>query len=282
MAVADTLYTYDKGVNWDSIVGPFAATEDALSAVCFAVNKDTNRWLITRGPEAGPANPAEVAYSDDGGYNWTAVDVEAAGTRSAADSGALFALDRRHIWFVTTGGYIFFSDDGGATWSPQSEGTITTEDLNEVHFVDENNGMAVGDAGIVLKTSDGGATWAAVTSITAVPNLNTVQVLDRNMALVGTATGMIYMTFDGGTTWTQKYVLAGGDLTSIHAINKFVIWATVNTAASLGAVIRSRNGGYSWEAITTPTNTGLNSIHGLDANRAWAVGALGTIIKVNG
>jgi photosystem II stability/assembly factor-like uncharacterized protein len=280
--VAQALYTVDKGVNWDQITGPFAALEDALSAVCFAVNKDTSRWLITRGPEAAPANPAEVSYTDDSGYNWTAVDVEAAGTRAANDSGALFALDRRHVWLVTTGGYIFFSDDGGETWTAQSEATITTEDLNEVHFVDENNGMAVGDAGKVLKTSDGGTTWAEVTDVTGVPNVYTVQMLDSNMALVGTADGRIYMTFNGGTTWTQKYIVAGGSVDAIHAINTFVIWAVSNTAGSVGSVIRSRNGGYSWEAITTPTNTGLNSIHGLDANRAWAVGEDGEIVKVNG
>ena len=279
---AQVFYTYDKGVNWDNITGPFAAQEDVMSAVCFALDGDTNRWLVTRGAEIAPTNPAEVAYSDDGGYVWTAVDVEAAGTRYAVDSGALFALDKLHIWFVTSGGYIFFSDDGGATWTAQSEGTVTVQNLNAVHFADNQFGMAVGNAGVVLKSVDGGSTWSAATSIAGATNVLTVQVIDQYNAYVGTADGHVYMTSNGGITWTSKYQLVGGSVDSIHAVNKFVIWAVANTVAPLGRILRSRNGGYSWETITTPTNTGLNSIHGLDANKAWAVGNDGVIIKVSG
>jgi photosystem II stability/assembly factor-like uncharacterized protein len=279
---AEVLYTFDKGVNWDKITGPFAAQEDILSAVCFAVNKDTNRWLVTRGQEDAPTNPAEVAYSDDGGYNWTDVGVGIAGSGRANDSGALSVLDQRHIWFVTTGGYIFFSEDGGETWEAQDEGTTTTEDLNAVDFATPNVGMAVGTTGVVLKTSDGGETWSEATTITGTPDVYTVQVIDSNMAMVGTSNGYIYMTFDGGDTWTSKYTVASGTVDSIHAVNAYVIWAVSNDSGGVGTVIRSRNGGYSWESVTTPTNTGLNSIHGLDANKAWAVGAGGVIVKVYG
>ena len=279
---AEILYTIDKGVNFDAITGPFAANEDILSAVCFAVNNSANRWLVARGAEAAPANPAEVGYSDDSGAAWTNVDVEAAGTRAAVDSGALYAIDKRHIWIVISGGYILFSDDGGETWTPQSEGTITTEDLRAVHFADAENGMAAGDAGKVLKTNDGGATWSEVTDILAVPNVLTVQMFDKNTAIVGTANGMIYMTLNGGTSWVQKYSISGGSVDSINVVNKFVVWAVSNTGGPVGTVIRSRNGGYSWELITTPTNTGLNSIKGLDSNKAWAVGNAGVIVKVSG
>lgn len=280
--VAQVYFTEDRGVSWSPVNGPFAAQEDVISAVCFAVSKGTNRWLTARGAEIAPENPAEVGYSDDSGVAWTNVDVEALGMRFAADSGALFAMDRRHIWFVSTDGYIFFSNDGGATWTTQTAGTITSEDLHEVHFADVENGMAVGAAGIVLKTNDGGVTWSAVTAITGTPIVNTVQMIDSNTAVVGAADGSIYMTFNGGTTWTEKYALAGGDVTSLHAVNQFVIWGAVNTAAPVGAVIRTRNGGYTWEAVTTPTNTGLNSVHGLDANKAWAVGDDGIVVKVYG
>ena len=279
---AQIYFTTNKGTSWSPINGPFAAQEDVMSAVCFAVSKGTNRWLVTRGAEVAPANPAETAYSDDSGTAWTNVDVEALGTRYAADSGALFAMDRRHIWFVATGGYIYFSDDGGESWTTQSAGTVTAQNLHQVHFADAENGMAVGAAGVVLKTGDGGVTWTAATVITGTPIVNTVQMVDSNSAMVGTADGKIYMTFDGGTTWTQKYSLSGGSVTSLHAVNKFVIWGVVNTAAPVGTAIRSRNGGYTWETITTPTNTGLNSVRGLDANKAWAVGTAGIVVKIYG
>ena len=279
---AKLYFTANKGVNWTSVTGPFASGEDVLSSVCFAVSKGTSRWLVARGTQSSPTDPTEVAYSDDSGTTWTNVDAESGGARFASDSGALFAMDRRHIWLVATDGYIYFSEDGGESWVTQSAGTLTTEDLNQVHFADTENGMAVGAAGIVLKTGDGGVTWTAATPITSTPDVCTVQMLDSNMAVVGTNDGKIYMTFNGGTTWVQKYSLASGVVNSIHAVNKYVMWGVVDASGGVGSAIRSRNGGYTWESVTTPTNAGLNSVRGLDANKAWCVGVAGKVIKIYG
>jgi len=51
-------------------------------------------------------------------------------------------------------GTILRTDDGGASWTPQS--SRTTQGLSGVFTVDANTGIAVGIAGTILRTDDGG------------------------------------------------------------------------------------------------------------------------------
>jgi photosystem II stability/assembly factor-like uncharacterized protein len=250
------------------------------------MDKTTTRWLVVRDEAAG-AN-AEVAYSDDGGVTWAVIEVDDSLIEGAVDSGALFALDKRHIWLVLSSGYIYFSSDGGETWTPQSEGTVTTEDLHAVHFSGYNDGVAVGDDGVVLITADGGDTWSAVTLVTGLPDVNCVYMFDTNRFVVGTSDGHIYMTFDGGTTWESKFTCTGS-IDDIDFVNQFVGFAIKNifhiALGNIGTVIRTRDGGETWETIVTPINTGLNAVDAITPNLAWAVGggsANASLIKISG
>lgn len=277
---ADVAHTENGGTDWtNSADYPFANGEDIISVVCFPIDNDTTRWLVVRGTEVAPANPLEVAYSDDGGANWTNVDVEAAGTRFAADSGALFALDAKHVWLVSTDGYIFFSEDGGLTWTPQDEGVLTAENYNAVMFANSTDGFAVADNGIVIRSIDGGLTWVAVTAITATPDVLCVYVFNKDEAVVGTDDGDIWRTWDGGTTWTQIYTSADA-INDIDFANKYVGWAIADDT-----VIRTRNGGEDWETVPgTTVTTELNAVVACDENMAFAVGehavGEGVVIKI--
>ena len=55
---------------------------------------------------------------------------------------------------VGDGGTILRTDNGGASWTPQSSGTFNT--LYGVSFVDANTGTAVGEIGTILRTNTGG------------------------------------------------------------------------------------------------------------------------------
>jgi len=274
-AAANILGTTNSGVDWASTATqPFAIVEDVVSSTCFDIDKDTSRWLVVRGTEVAPANPVEIAYSDDSGATWALVDVEAADTRFANDSGALWSLDSRHIWLVATEGYVFFSSDGGLTWAPQTEGDVTAEDMNAVHFINQNVGAIAADNGIVLVTDDGGTTWATTTTVvTGTPNVYCVKIFNENKIYVGTADGHVYVTFDGGVTWESQVQVLAGAVNDIDFSNEFVLWAVIDTAAPVGAVYRTKNGGTDWESITTPTNTGLNAIYACNSNTAYAVGS---------
>jgi photosystem II stability/assembly factor-like uncharacterized protein len=293
--------TSDGGGTWAATTAdPFAGGEDIASIACFYVGADTVRHVVARGT-ADLANPAEIAYSDDGGVNWTNVDMTLTPGGAAAPNGqygvgggALFAIDQYHIWFCTTGGYIYFSDDGAVTWTAQEQAGITAGNYNHVHFADENNGFCVGDTNIIARTADGGTTWAAVAGPgdEAANNAQCVgRNTDTNIWWVGfDGNTRLYYTTDDGANWTLRAFtgsgVAGGEVADISFYNDLCGWMLSNTSGIVGTVHRTRDGGYTWEAVTTPTNAGLNAIWPCSCNLAFAVGeaqgGTAVILKISG
>jgi photosystem II stability/assembly factor-like uncharacterized protein len=286
---AEVLITDDGGTDWDETAAdPFAVSEIVAAVVCFQLDKETNRIIVARGTtDAG--NPAEIAYSDDDGATWTNVNVGSTNGQFAPHNGSLFALDRNNIWLGTQDGYVYKSDDAGESWTAQEQGVITASEINGISFADENKGMFVANANVIAKTSDGGATWSAVTGPAAQAGINIWSVEWSGRWWIGyETTGELWYSENNGTTWVQRTFDGGASKVSIPAID-FVSelhgFFVANTAAPVGTVYHTVDGGYTWEPLTTPTNSGLNSIVGIDENMAYAVGELqgGTamILKIN-
>ncbi len=58
-------------------------------------------------------------------------------------------------------------------------------------------------------------------------------------------------------------------------VNEHVGWMVKDTAGPVGSFHRTVDGGYTWQMLTNPAvNIGLNSLHAIDENNAWAVGNL--------
>ncbi len=276
-ATANFLYS-NNGLT----TSPSAAAADPLASVagrsimaCRRIDygRATVRWLAAGLATAGAQG--YLAYSDDGGASWTSVAIGgAAAGHGATYGGGLMALDERHLWLASAAGYIYFSEDGGASWTAVEAGAIAAGDYTQVHFADENYGMAVGAAGVVAKSTDGGLTWQAATVISGTPALTCVHVIDRNRAWVGTATGRLYYTIDAGVTWTERTFAASGagQVRDIDFIDEYIGFMVKNSAAPVGTVLRTINGGTTWESMTTPTNSGLNAVLAVDENLAYAVG----------
>jgi photosystem II stability/assembly factor-like uncharacterized protein len=118
---------------------------------------------------------------------------------------------------VGSGGGIFSTTDGGATWTGQqayvqlSPTTGLIPNFTDVVFTDSSHGCAVGSGGGIFSTTDGGATW---TGQQAYVQLSSYQGLSPNFADVvftdsshGCAVGSgggIFSTTDGGATWTGQ------------------------------------------------------------------------------
>ena len=144
-----------------------------------------------------------------------------------------------------------------------------------VHFADDKYGVAVAAAGVVAVTSDGGETWRAGSVVTGTPVLNCVYVFNDKRVQVGTATGLLYQSTNFGVTWTgvTGWVGSGiGQVRDIDYINDFVGFIAHNTAAPLGTVLRTIDGGANWAALTTPVNSGLNAVKALTENSCFAGG----------
>jgi len=281
---AEVWFTTDGGATWTaSATDPFASNEDVNSAVCFQIDRDTTRHLVQRGTtDAGVAS--EVAYSDDDGDNWTAVDTSAAADSGyGMHSGGLFALNHRYIWAGTDLGQIFFSSDGAVSWTDQAapDPVAGAQEIYYIHFIDPNYGWAVGDANHAMRTTDGGEHWSIVAGPgQATDVLTCVATIDASRVWVGLSSalgaGELWFSNDEGTAWTQRTLPAsGGTITSIGDVmftdefNGAVCGIFNDGADDFPAVWRTFNGGHDWERYYDTDNVLDGSVEHQGANALW-------------
>jgi len=273
-ATGNILFTADGTTFAAGAADPFGAGLHTMSISAFQIRKTGRRWLVAK--EALAAAQGQVAYSDDSGATWTVKSIGgAAAGHGAVNGGALYAPSRDFCILAGRVGYIYKSVDGGETWVAKESGVITAGNYMAVHFADDKYGVAVAAAGVVAVTSDGGETWRAGSVVTGTPVLNCVYVFNDKRVQVGTATGLLYQSTNFGVTWTgvTGWVGSGiGQVRDIDYINDFVGFIAHNTAAPLGTVLRTIDGGANWAALTTPVNSGLNAVKALTENSCFAGG----------
>lgn len=285
----DVWLTTTGGGTWANATGagvhPFSTIENLMAAVCFGIGRNQTRILVARATRAG--EHARVSYSDNAGSTWTEVEVGSVDNEAAAGHGALFALDWEHIWFCTTAGNVYFSDDGGLTWTLQTTGVVIQ--LNVVKFSDTQNGWAGGNSDTLIHTTDGGTTWSAVTPPTTSDNVTALHAWSRDRLIIGSNAGELWETWDEGASWEAKTYSGSAGTDTVKALdfkNDLVGFMLANTAAPVGSVHRSIDGGHNWEKFTTPTNAGLNAVAVIDENLAFAAGnaqgGTAVILKVSG
>lgn len=278
--VSDVYTTTNAGTTWTVAAAmPFGAAQNAMSSVCFQIDRDSTRWLVARGTLAATA--LAVAYSDDAAATaWNSVTVGALVTEAAVGPQSLCAIDARHIWLATDGagaaGNMYFSSDGGLSWTLQGASSVGGTSINCVHFSDFDNGYAGGAGDVIIKTTDGGTTWTAVAATGTGDAINTIWVFNQYRVIVGTATGHLFQSWDGGLTWTQGTFTgsAAGIVKCIEFApgNDLVGYMAHTRAATHGDIHRTIDGGYSWERLDTITNVGINSVKVINPNLAHAVG----------
>lgn len=283
-AVANVMWTTDGATFTAGAADPFGADEDVVGLVAVPLNRTTTRIIVGRG-STDVAAPAEIAYTDDSGTTWTVVNVGSTNGQFFNDSGALFAIDKSKIFAVTTGGYIYESNDAGASWTARESGVIGVGAYNAVWFKDRFTGIAVGVSDLIAKTIDGGRTWSAATSPASGVNLTTVN-YNGLYWWIGTSNGRFYYSNNDGTTWTRRQGFTGdglGAMDSIRFLNKYIGFAS-QTITSVGYVLYTRDGGRNWNRLTVQANAGLNDLFVCSNAQAWGVGevvsATGFIMKL--
>ncbi|MFA5322356.1 MAG: YCF48-related protein [Smithella sp.] len=276
-ATANVLFSDDEGYTWPAgAADPFGAGLHVTAVQRVILPGGGDRWIVSQEGTGGAAQ-GHTAYSDDGGATWTVVNIGgAAAGHGATKGGGLFALDYNHVWIASANGYIYFSSDGGATWTAQESGVITAGDYTQIHFVNEYYGVAGAPGDVIVFTKDGGHHWSAAAATGGGGDILAVNVISESKVFIGTDDGELWFSNDFGTTWAEitSFVGSGsGSISDIEFVNENVGWMIHNTAAPVGSLLRTVNGGFSWEKLTNlVTNAGLNALHVCDENNAFAVG----------
>jgi len=261
-------FTDDCGANWaNTAADPFLGSK-AAGALLIAETSTGHRIIVCGGTEAGV--PAEISYSDDGGVTWNDVIV------GAVNGQALNAICRDmlgRIWVAGTGGQVYMSTNLGVTWTLMVT-TDTAEDLNGIVAVGSNLIFAVGDANDFNYTPDGGTTWDVMVGPAAGQSLMSIDANRYNYLFVSTDDGELWRTINYGEDWVQILDMGGGEIPRVRFEDnmKYFGGLVYNTAAGVGTMYRSEDGGVTWYAWDTPVNTGLESLFLCDPNMIYICG----------
>lgn len=272
-ASANVLKTTNGGT-W-AVAGandPFDVQQNIIGVECFEMGRDTSRVLVANGTtDAG--GPLELSYSDDMGTTWTDVTAGSTNGEFVPNNNSLFSLSRDNVWVGSNLGRIYYSNDGGTSWAVQENAVIHQGAWNAVHFSNDMVGWAGGAAGKIARTIDGGDSWGEITGPIN-QAINAVFSFDRNRVWVGYDNGTLYFTRDGGVTWTQRSFAGSGvgKVKDIKFYNEYVGVMVRNNATPVGNALMTIDGGYTWEPMTTPTNTGLNAVYVCNEHSFYIVG----------
>ncbi|EJN23395.1 BNR/Asp-box repeat protein [Pseudomonas sp. GM78] len=210
---------------------------------------------------------------------------------------AVHFVDDRQGWAVGHDGVVLHSDDGGVTWTRQLDGRVInalmlewaqgeverlqaaasvdeqalesarfalddigagaeagpSRPLLDVWFRNAREGWVVGAYGTLLHTADGGSTWAYVAGLDNPDrlHLNSVMGLDNGDLLVAGEGGRLYRQSAG--LWQPTQVLTPASLYKLTQLHDGQVLAM----GFGGALLRSRDHGQHWQAITLPSATSL-------------------------
>gem|GEM_PF-5959772 len=239
-------------------------------------------------------------YSNDGGLTW---DFFSAGT-SSMGSGSYSA--NGEAWMVGDLGAIFYRPDSGTDWSDLN--TENRQDLFFASFYDQNIGFAGGAYGIFLKTTDGGENWEDLspeeTPVSSGSFLYDALWLDQNTLLIAGKSNIFHYTSD----WSDPLLSSGNSFYDLARTPSGTIFACghagkiaksdntgnnweyiINTpsnpslraidfyddnngiaAGDMGTIMRTTDGGNSWDSLNAGTDKLIPAICYANINAIWA------------
>lgn len=257
---AEVIYSPDAGATiGETNISSLAANEDPNAAACVGAN------LVVVSEDSESLHYAALVDILAGTETWAEVTSGFVATKGPL---AIFSASPVHTWIAAEGGYIYFTDDPTSGVETQTAGGVTTENLNSIHGVDEDNLVAVGANNVVLFSNDGGITWASVTGPAVGVALNAVWAKSDLVWLVGAADGTLWYTSDGGATWVAKGFPGSGAgvVRDIQFATPTIGYMAHDTAAVRGRILRTIDGGFSWyvlpeqAGLAIPLNDKINAI----------------------
>lgn len=220
-----------------------------------------------------------VLLSDDAGKSWQQADVPV-----SADLVAVSFPTAESGWAVGHDGVVLHSKDGGRTWARQLDGRTLGDVLVshyaksgddkwlaeakrfaaqgaenpflDVWFDDARNGFVVGAFGLALRTGDGGATWAPLMHLVdnaKALHLYAVRRIGGEVFIAGEQ-GLLLKLDRDSARFTALTLPYAGTLFGLVGKDRVVIAHGLR-----GNVVRSADGGQSWQSVQTGVAVGLTA-----------------------
>jgi photosystem II stability/assembly factor-like uncharacterized protein len=206
----------------------------------------------------------DFTRTTDGGTTWTPGSM---GTDGSLAFSTICALSATEAWVAmhkidfSTGGGLYHTTDGGATWQHSNPGVVFNDGSfpNFVYFKDQLHGIAGGDANDgyfeIYTTADGGVNW------TRTPQANIPAPITGGLygwfdgyaavgdtVWFGTNQGQMYKSTDFGQTWAVHTVDPATNVVYEIAFNDDGLHGLTNIRTANNTVIlfSTADGGVTW------------------------------------
>jgi len=245
----DLLYSPDGGLNWYATDVDGAGAEEAGGVMRI------NNYIVV--PSDGNAL-YYILQSDLNALVTSATDP----TFTSVSTGFVAAKTPADSWSVgskgfiaAAGGYVYAVTDPTSGVTVLDAGNATTEDLGAIHSPDGSVIIAGGTNGAVIYATDG-ETFTLATAPSA-NTINTVWAMNSRVFWAGDAAGGLFYSTDAGVSWTSKGFTGSGSgsVNDIAFASGSVGYLAHDTAASVGRLLRTYDGGYSWVVLPEDNST---------------------------
>lgn len=214
----------------------------------------------------------------------------------------------------TTDGGRIWQESVFSVSSPSGEGPLR---LHSISFCNPQNGWAAG-SDLIIHTVDGGQTWELQRSANEDEVMFSIACVSPETAWVVGQDGLVLQTKDGGKSWSRHdssttnnlarvrffddsgWIVGGlvGKATLLRMRNSATKWEPVplNTSEALldiyingrggwivganGTILRTDDGGQTWQQEKSPTSISLTSIFFLNPGQGWIGGDKRTILRL--
>ncbi len=211
----------------------------------------TEGWAV--GNTVG-AETSLIAHTTDAGETW-----------EQQDSGVIEPLRRVAFrgplrgWIIGESGVVLRTTDGGAQW--RMAPLATQDTYFDMHVPETGRMWIVGDFAAAYTSNDDGETWERRANGLLRASLRAVWFVDDDTGWVATWDGRVFHTTDAGLNWSPHALpqsAARAEITRLY-------FADSRHGLAIGdrrAVLRTADGGTTWEHVTQGSNERHTTTYG--------------------
>ena len=186
-------YSTDSGLSWAAVNTTTSENLNSVAAI------DKTLFIVV-------GDGGTILKTYDRGDNWENHTVGGAKFNKIFDGIEVEAYG--YLWIAGDTGRIYATTNYGISWVPQNSGV--TENLNDIQFRNQNEGIVVGDNCTIRLTVDGGTTWVANSyfdSLCTEGDIIDIETVDFN-----TGMALIRNTTSDGVTTTKMVTVSSEPL----------------------------------------------------------------------